>query len=386
LPARSTGLSVVSSFIGITTVCFILLGAVCSAGPHDAFLGGPWEITIRIGLEGNVLHFPISVADKNKAQSLEQVLPVMGTAVKLYFEHYVPHLAWEIRCVKEPHSGHAARLRIKGEQLDQTLWLQSRDSTRRIISSPIGGIEMKELLGTGLSAAFFRELTERDTVGVLSLWGPLQEIPLELAVQSGKTVTLPNNQGVLSILEYMPHYSVDRESKAVVSQSDQPVNPALKIRLKQGGSVHERWVWARFSAHPHESPDFPVRVEFSNYYLGKTDGKYLLIVGQDEQARLLFYKDSMPVLETVQLGRNHAFSGEGYSFSVEEIIAHALVKNVWKNSSDRLIRPALIGTLDSGRVKKQVVLEFNKPYHFKTESGTLVMIYRQRAPAATGSQ
>ncbi len=58
---------------------------------------------------------------------------------------------------------------------------------------------------------------------------------------------------------------------------------------------------------------------------------------------------------------------------------YAVVKNVWKNRSDRLIRPALIGTLDSGRVKKQVVLEFNKPYHYKTESGTLVMIYRQRA-------
>jgi len=358
---------------------------VCSAGPHDAFLGGPWEITIKIGLEGNLLHFAISVADENKSQALEQVLPVMGTPVKLHFEHYVPDLGWEIRCIKQRNSGHAARLRIRGEQLDQTLWLQSRDSARRIISSPIGGIEMKELLGTGLTATFFQELTDGATVGVLSLWAPQQEIPLELAVRPGKTATLPNNQGLLSILEYMPHYSVDRESKTVVSQSDQPVNPALKIHLKQDAGVHERWVWARFSAHPHESPDFPVRVEFSNYYLGKTDGKYLLIVGQDQQARLLFYKDGVPVLETVHLGRSHAFSGEGYSFSVEEVVQDAVVKNVWKNRSDRLIRPALVGTLDSGRVKKQVVLEFNKPYHYKTESGTLVLIYRRSVRPATGS-
>ena len=386
LPDRPNGLSAILLLLRIATLWFSLLGAVCSAGPHDAFLGGPWEITIRIGLEGNVLHFPISVVDKDKAQPLEQILPVMGTPVKLYFEHYVPDLGWEIRCVKEPNSGHAARLRIQGDQLDQTLWLQSRESTRRIISSPIGGIEMKELLGAGLSAAFFQELTEKATVGILSMWEPQQETPIEIVAQPGKVVTLPKDQGTLSIVEYMPHYSVDRDSKAVVSQSDQPVNPALKIRLKQGASVHERWVWARFSAHPHESSDFPLRVEFSNYYLGKTDGKYLLIVGHDKQARLLFYKDSMPVLEPVQLGRSYAFSGEGYGFSVEEVVAHALVKNVWKNRSDRLIRPALIGTLDSGRVKKQVVLEFNKPYHYKTESGTLVMIYRQRTQPATGPQ
>jgi len=368
--------------MGMVAACFILACASAWAGPHDAFLGGPWEITVRIGLDGNTLHFPIGVANENKAQALDQVLPVMGTPVKLYFEHYVPDLGWEVRCVKSPQSGHAARLRIKGEQLDQILWLQSRDKGRRIISSPIGGIEMKELAGTGPGPEFFQELTDQATVGVLSPWGPQQGIPIELVVQPGESVTLPNDLGVLSVIRYMPHYSVDRASKAVIGQSDQPVNPAVKIQLKQGDELHDRWVWARFSAHPHESPDFPLRVEFSNYYLGQTDGKYLLLVGRDMQARLLFYKGGAPVLEPVKLGHSYAFNREGYSFCVEETIPDALVKNVWKNRSDRLIRPALIGTLDSGRVKKQVVLEFNKPYHYKTESGTLVLIYRQRTPSS----
>jgi len=362
------------------TAFVMILNTVCSAGPHDAFLGGPWEITIRIGLEGKVLHFPISVANESKAQPLHQVLPVMGTSVRINFEHYVPDLTWEVHCVKEPKSGYAARLRIQGEQLDQTLWLQSRDSTRRIISSPIGGIEMKELLSEGLDAEFFRQLTDKATVGVLSLWAPEQEIPFEIVVQPDMVVTLPRDQGTLSIVEYMPHYSVDRASKEAFSQSDQPINPALKIKLERKDASYERWVWDRFSTHPHESPDFPLRVVFSNYYLGKTDGKYLLIVGDAQRARLLFYKDDMPVMEPVQLGRSYAFAQAGYGFNVEETVQDAIVRNVWKNRSDRLMRPALIGSLDSGRVQKQVVLEFNKPYHFKTESGTLVLIYRQRVP------
>jgi hypothetical protein len=381
LPARSIGLSAFFHVMAVSLACVMLSNAVAWAGPHDAFLAGPWEITIRIGLEGKVLHFPISVPNESKAQALKQVLPIMGTSVKINFEHYVPDLAWEIRCVKEPKSGHAARLRIQGEQLDQTLWLQSRDSTRRIISSPIGGIEMKELLGVDRSAEFFEQLADKATVGILSLWEAQQESPIEMVVQPEKVVTLPKDQGTLSILEYMPHYSIDRESKEAFNQSDQPINPALKIRLEQKDVSYERWVWDRFSTHPHESPDFPLRVVFSNYYLGKTDGKYLFIVGDDQQARLLFYRDSIPVQEAIQLGRSYAFAQPGYGFSVEEIVRDAVVRNVWTNRSKRLMRPALIGTLDNGRVKKQVVLEFNKPYHFKTESGTLVLIYRQRTPA-----
>lgn len=375
---RSLGLPLFRALVGTVAVWCMQCCITAGAGPHDAFLGGPWEITVRIGLDGHTLHFPISVANESKAQPLEQILPVMGTPVKLYFEHYVPDLGWELRCVKTPESGHAARLRIKGEQLDQTLWLQSRDKDRRIISSPIGGIEMKELLGTNPSAEFFQELTNPATVGVLSFWGPQQDIPIELGVQPGKTVTLPHDLGILSVIEYMPHYSVDRASKAVINLSDQPVNPAVKLGLKQDAQAHERWVWARFSAYPHETPVFPLRVEFSNYYLGQTDGKYLLVVGRDMQARLLFYRDGLPLVEPVKPGHSYAFSRKGYSFCVEEIIPDAVIKNVWKNRSDRLIRPALIGTLDSGRIKKQVVLEFNKPYHYKTESGTLVLIYRQR--------
>jgi len=54
---------------------------------------------------------------------------------------------------------------------------------------------------------------------------------------------------------------------------------------------------------------------------------------------------------------------------------------VWHNRSDRLIRPALVATLRSDMIEREVVLEFNKPYHYKTDSGTLVLVYRRMAVA-----
>ena len=65
-----------------------------------------------------------------------------------------------------------------------------------------------------------------------------------------------------------------------------------------------------------------------------------------------------------------------YSFSIESLAADSVVETTWKNNSENLLNPALIATLEGDASNEQVVIEFDKPCHQKTKSGTLALLYR----------
>ncbi len=353
----------------------MLGGMHVKAGPHDAFMGGPWEVTVRMGLEGDILHFPVAVDDESHAQTLSQVLPVRGTSVVLTFAQFVPDLVWTTACAPTPAGGCVAKLQLTGAGLDQRLWLSTADVAKQSISAPIGGVAIREVQRrTTLDA-----LTQPQTVGVLTLSGAdskdIQEIPAQL----DRPLAVADGISTLTVLRYEPHYVMDRQTKAVTSVSEEPVNPAVFIRLQREAQVYERWVWERFVAPPHETCAFPLQVRFANTLLGPAENKYLLTVVREGDAYLYTRGENRLSGAPAVLHRSYPFGQSGYAFTLEEIVHGVTIQNTWSNNSNRLVRPALVGTLQAGETRKQVVLEFNKPYHYKTEEGTLVLIYR-RAP------
>ncbi len=53
------------------------------SAPHHSFLGGPWELVVKMGTEGEALRFPIAAPDGSRPQKFDDVLPVMGTPIKV---------------------------------------------------------------------------------------------------------------------------------------------------------------------------------------------------------------------------------------------------------------------------------------------------------------
>ena len=155
----------------------------CLAGPHDGFLGPPWEILVKIGLEGPVLHFPIEVIDADKSQVLDLELPVMGTPVRVTFEQYVPNISWELACLPKAGAGRVAQLKVLSKEFAQTLWLCSRDPGRQIITSEVGGIEIKELGNPATVAQVLEQVRQPTCVGVLSVWPSDAALPLEQGIE-----------------------------------------------------------------------------------------------------------------------------------------------------------------------------------------------------------
>jgi len=363
--------------VGLAVVMLTVGAAAGSMSPHHGFLGGPWEVVVKMGHEGQTLRLPVKVSDENKPQDLDGTVPVMGTPIKVSLDRYLPDLKEETVAVEDPNGGAVARLSFRGAGLEQDLWLSATDVKRQSISAHIGGVAIRELPSGAGSAGILERLTEPGTVGALIATPPGAETPIACPVTSGATIALPGSPWKISTLRYVPHYSIDRETKEVVSASDKPVNPAVEIRVEGPDNEYRQWLWSKFPSSPHKRVALPFPVRFLDFDVEPEAGHYILAVARGLPPRVLFRKQNERVVEPVEIGQRFPFKDERYSFGVEEMRFDAAVETRWANGSDMLLHPAVVATIAESDMTQEVVLEQNKPFHHKTTSGTLVVLYRR---------
>ncbi len=345
------------------------------ASPHHQFLGGPWEVLVKLGLEGAGVRIPVSIADENKPQSLGTVTPVMGTPMKVKLERYLPDMKRETTAVADPNGGPVAKLSLRGENLQQDIWLSARDRERQSVSAAVGSVAIRELPGS-VDASILQELTEPEVVGVLLVWLSETSPPLAYTVKPGKVIALPGSPWKLSITRYVPHYSIDRQTKEVTSQSDKPENPAVEIRAQNDTQDIRQWLWSQFAMSPHKTQQLPFRVRFLDFHVSAAASRYLLVVAPGPRSHLLYLKDGKKHIEPVEMGKRHLFDDKRYSFAVEEVRPEARLETAWQNGSEVLLHPAIVATITQGNADEQVVLELGQPFHHRTTTGTLVVLYR----------
>ena len=353
-------------------------------GPHHSFLAGPWELVVKMGFEGPGLRFPVTVSDENKPEKINRVLPILGTPINIKLEQYLPDLKWETTAIKHPGGGIVAKLTAKLKDSEQVFWLDSGNPARQSISSSIGSVAIKRLHDPNTVEKLLRQLTHPKAVGIVSVWPEDSNSPLEYAANLGETITIPKSKYKVSTLKYIPHYSIDTKTKKVTSRSDKPVNPAIKVRIDDGENTYECWLWSKFTSFPHKKMKLPLRIKFTDFDLGKMEGKYILVVTSKAQTWLLFSKKGKTQVQKAKLGWPYPFANEGYFFSIEKITNNAVIKTNWKNNSEDLLHPAIIATIEHNGTVQQVVLEFNKPYHYKSKLGTMVLLYRRRPGLSKG--
>ena len=353
-------------------------GLAMPAGPHHWLLTGPWELVVKMGLEGEGLRFPLTVSDENKPHKFDTILPVMGTPMQVRLEKYVPDLKWETTAVKHRGGGIVAKLAIEGNSLEQELWLSSDDPARQSVSSSIGGVAIRQLHDRNTAEKLVRGLVHPRAVGILSVWPEDSNSPLEYVANLAETITIPKSKYKLTVLEYMPHYSVDTGTKKVVNQSEKPINPAVKVAIDDGERTCEQWLWAKFPSSPHKDTKLPLRMRFTDFDLRSAKGKHILVVAHGYEPWLLLSKKGKKRVEKAVLGRFYPFANEQYSFSIEKIMDGAIIKAEWNNNSENLLHPAIIAAIEQNGTGHQTVLELNRPFHHRTKFGTLVLLYRRR--------
>jgi hypothetical protein len=381
--------------LAVALVCIAVMLLADAAWPYANMasqpIGGPWEIAVQSG-GGDGLQFPVVVPDENKPTLLNNVFPVMGTSVKIKLEQYIPDLKWDTVTVEQPGGGVVAKLTVSGTGLNEEIWLNSDDLPKRSIVSSIGSVATRKLHSASTVEKMVHELTAPDAVGVVSVWSADSNTPTDYVVRKSGTIEASDSKYKLSILEYMPHYSLDTQTKKVANLSSEPVNPAIRVRLEEGKKSVERWLWSKFPSTPHMGKDrndieldfLPV---FTCFDIARAPGRYIIVAASGSDAWILFHKDEKVQAEKIELNRPYPFASEAYFFSVNSIATDAVIKTDWKNNSEKLLRPALVAVLESGEAQQKVILELNKPYHYKTDSGTMIILYRPQvsSPQETGS-
>ncbi|NQT02397.1 MAG: hypothetical protein HQ580_10255 [Planctomycetes bacterium] len=349
---------------------------------RQAMLSGPWEIVVQRGMDGSMMRFPVKVANENKATTLDNVLPMMGSPIKIRLMQYLPNLKWETSIAEDPQGGAVVQIKAKGENLNQDIWLSSADPAKQSISSQVGGIKIVKLHSSQGIEKIMRELTSSKSIGIVSVWGNDTNKPLEYVANAGDTITLPTSNYKLKILEYVPHYSVDTTTRKVTNLSNKPVNPAIKINLDNGNDNYEQWLWSKFPSSPHMKKDLPLRVQFTDFDIGTTPGNYILVAVQGSEPWLFYSKDGKKHAEKAKLKHEYPFAQKAYTFSLEDFSNSANIKNEWKKGSEELLSPAITVSIEENETRKQLILEFNKPNHHKSASGTMVLLYRREASSS----
>lgn len=368
----------------VATVILAVPGSVYAYSPEmrKAMLAGPWEIAVQVGDQGHGLGFPISVSDPNKPEKLDEVLPVMGTAMEIILEQYISDLRWEASAVKKADGGVVARLAIKGPDVDQSFWLNSDDPAVQSMSSPIGGVALKKLHNADTAEKLLRELTKSKSIGVLSLGYPDPNMPREYVVSSSGKVSIPKSKYKISVQKYMPHYTVDTTTKEVVNQSKKPLNPAIKLRVDEGKKRYEQWLWSKFPSSPHQTVKFPFETRFTDFDLGDTQGQYFIVASPKSGMWLFNLKGGKKQFQKAVFGQAYPFAKKEYSFTIEELTYGATVITEWKSGSETLANPAIIATIKGDEISQQVVLELNKPIHHEIDGKTVLLLYRNQQKKA----
>ncbi len=349
---------------------------------RQEMLSGPWEIVVQRGMDGSMMRFPVKVANENKATTLDNVLPMMGSPIKIRLMQYLPDLKWETSIVEDSKGGAVVQIKAKGENLNQDIWLNSADPAKQSISSQVGGIKIVKLHSPKGIEKLMRELTSGKSIGIVSVWDKDPNKPLEYVANTGETIALPTRDYKLKILEYLPHYSIDTTTKKVTNMSNKPVNPAIKINIDNGNDNYEQWLWSKFPSSPHMKKDLPLRIQFTDFDIGTTPGNYVFVVAQGSEPWLLYYRNGKKHAEKAKLKYEYPFAQKTYTFSIEDFSNSAHMNKTWKKGSEELLAPAIIANIEENKTRKQLVLELNKPNHHNSASGTMVLLYRRQASSS----
>jgi hypothetical protein len=299
--------------------------------------------------------------------------------VKIRLTKYLPDLQWSVSGVEDSSGSVIALINAWGPGLDQDMWLDAADARKRGITSSAGGMKLVEIHDPKKLEGMLKQLARGKSVGILSVWPDKAKKPLQFVIKKGQSVSIPESDCSLKILDYMPHYSIDAKTRKVSNASKEPVNPAIKVRCTKGDIAMEQWLWSKFPSSPHSKDKLPLRVEFMEFDFGKKTGRYILAGAADSEPWIMFLKDGKVVAEKAETGKDYPLSDTQYAVTIKEYYGSGIIKHEWKNGDESLGHPAIIATVQKGQKEEELVLEMGKPGRYSDDGEAMTLLFGRKA-------
>ncbi len=371
----------------IAAVLFVVIFGVFTADDCFGFPRGtlkamkmpPWEIVVQTSSQEQGIRFPVSVDDANKPFEMNTELPIIGTPIKIKLERYLPDFKILMNGVPDVNGGIVVQLKAQGQNLNQDIWLSSTDIPKRSIWASIGKIAVRHVRDSEVLKTLIKEMLASRTVGILSVMDANGILLFESIAREGKKISVPKTKYKIEMLDYVQHFTIDMKTKKVSSVSDKPVNPALQVRLSGVGEPEEQWLWSKIKSSPHKGMQEKIRLEFTDFDLGSTEGSYILVGSSKEDLWALFLKDGKVQAEKVKLEQVYPFLDKSYTFKINKIFYPSVIKTGWENGADELTNPGIITSITEGDKTERTALEFGKQFNYRSkENGTIVLLYRRQ--------
>lgn len=338
------------------------------------------ELVIRSSTLKKSVIFPVTLPGLNEPENLEKTLPVFATPLKLVLNRYLPALGWKTTVIDKP--GHiVAEISAKGPELKKHFRLDTSGFDRRSSSSPIGTFTLLKISNADRLEHICSKSTEPDCLGLVSVRSEQSGFAFELPAFKDRRFSIPVLDCNLSILRFVPHFNFDTRKKKVTSLSENPVNPAVKVKLDYHGQTLETWLWSKFPSFSHRKEKLPLSMHFTHFNF--KSGNYYILTAFNARPRLIYAKKDRTREKPLAVGKTHNLDENNHSFIIENIYHNAAIKYVWSNSSKKNgtaqhtpENPALIVTLKYNDISEQLVLEKNKAEHIKTPYGPVSLLYR----------
>lgn len=205
---------------------------------------------------------------------------------------------------------------------------------------------------------------------LLSLRKGPEAAPEEIAVRPGGRY--PLGGGEIEVLEYFPDFVYDAASRRGATRSDQPRNPALRVRLKDSpdGIPQERWLFANNPdfgrMHGREGAD----LRYVHTPANAPAGREVVVIGKTREV-VEYLRGALQRKAPLRMGSDapllEGVEAERLLENAEEIFHNTTRSPEWRRPAAEVevrdgkdVTPALLGAGDPLELGRDTVAVFEK--------------------------
>jgi hypothetical protein len=381
--------------------CSLLLlacGGAVSAGPpgghgfhvpmpdQELYVVGQCAGESAAGSTERVLERPMSMAPADLDLALE--LPCVDGALRV--TKYLPQAKreQEVKPVEEAEAAPAIKLHIEGRKQQVDRWLVAGDSERNRLTSLIGTWRFMAVTSRderdALFKAFEGELTRPPTIELIA---DEEKAPVTIPARPGEEASLGDGKARVRMLKFLSHFGIDRKTKEPVNQSDDLMNPAALVRVTQGDSSEEKWLFAKFpgfSAHGEAGSSMHMRLDCP---VGKQDTApdFALVTIERRRIEVWTRHDGKTVSQSVTTGQHVAIGQSAYAFWVGKFVPSGRLVETYRPTDDRAAVTAVKVELpDASGTVADVWLELARPRTVQIPGGRVILTFASRAAGSKG--
>jgi hypothetical protein len=341
--------------------------------------------------DAGLIEVPVKLAMPMVPAELDQTVKLPSPLKPIQLTHYLPRAKLEQNVVPGtgPDVRPAVRLVITGPKQDYDLWLIADDPQRNRLISLIGTWRYMAVANPQERDELYRQFEEEFTrVPTLQIGPADGDHRHEVPATVGTVRELSDLHCVVTVQEFFPHFSYNRETNKPMNRSDKRINPAALIVLTSGDKKEERWVFSRFpqfETSAGESLPLKVTLECPTAKKSPTPDYAVVTVGGRSNEIWERY-DGKTTAHPIALDTPIDVSASQYTFRLANFIpAGRLTEKYRPHDGTGGVTALQIASTDAAGKAATTWLEAGKQQSLSTEGGRVVVWFGPRQPTAPAS-